>query len=160
MRRLGSWSWLGANAAFAAALVAVLPRNVRAEFDLGALSRTAERSPPEVMPRVLRDSVSVVVDLPRGVPAPEGFISIANGLGVLDLDAGRLRALSRERPELRLEWSPSRRLLMDRADEFAHVSSFRNDTGLTGRGVVVGIVDSGIDPTHPDLRGENGASRI
>ena len=32
--------------------------------------------------------------------------------------------------------------------------------GLTGRGVLVGIVDSGIDYTHPDFCNEDGTSRI
>ena len=33
-------------------------------------------------------------------------------------------------------------------------------TRLTGRGVLVGIVDSGIDYYHPDFRNEDGSSRI
>ena len=33
-------------------------------------------------------------------------------------------------------------------------------SGLTGRGVLVGIVDSGIDYFHPDFRNEDGSSRI
>ena len=32
--------------------------------------------------------------------------------------------------------------------------------GLTGRGVLVGIIDSGVDYTHPDFRSEDGRSRI
>lgn len=30
---------------------------------------------------------------------------------------------------------------------------FENSTGLTGVGVVVGIIDSGIDPNHPEFQG-------
>lgn len=33
-------------------------------------------------------------------------------------------------------------------------------TGLTGSGVYVGIVDSGIDLSHPDFRGEDGTTRV
>ncbi len=148
----------GALALFAFALG--VGREARAELDLGALSRAHERAPRAIQPAVLREPVSVVVEVPSGATAPDGFVSIAGALGVLDLDSARLRALAHERPELRLEWAPARRLLVDRADEFANVSSFRNDTGLTGRGVIVGIIDSGIDPTHPDLRGPDGRSRI
>lgn len=32
--------------------------------------------------------------------------------------------------------------------------------GLTGRGVLVAIIDSGIDYTHPDFRNEDGTTRI
>ena len=159
--RISGWC-LGRALRATASLVVVVATagEARAEFDLGILARAHDRAPGVLAPSVLRGPVSVLVELPSGVRAPEGFVRIAGDLGVLELDAGRLRMLSVERPELRLDWAPPRRLLMDRADEFARVSSFRNDTGLTGRGVVVGIVDSGIDPTHPDLRGTNGRSRI
>jgi len=160
MRARGSCLRLCASAAAVSSLLIGSSSDAHAELDLGALSRVAERTTPGALPRALLDPVSVVVELPAGASPPQGFVSIASGLGVLDLDGARLRALAKARPELRFEWAPPRRLLMDRADEFAHVSSFRNDTGLTGEGVVVGVVDSGIDPTHPDLRGENGRSRI
>ena len=32
--------------------------------------------------------------------------------------------------------------------------------GLTGRGILIGVVDSGVDFFHPDFRNENGSSRI
>ena len=32
--------------------------------------------------------------------------------------------------------------------------------GLTGKGILVGVVDSGVDFFHPDFRNENGSSRI
>jgi subtilisin family serine protease len=34
------------------------------------------------------------------------------------------------------------------------------DFNLTGKGVVVGVIDSGIDYTHPDFRNDDGTSRV
>lgn len=46
--------------------------------------------------------------------------------------------------------------------ESACVSSVQrvSEFGLTGRGVIVGIIDSGIDYTHPDFRNPDGTTRI
>ncbi|MBM4258547.1 MAG: S8 family peptidase [Deltaproteobacteria bacterium] len=50
---------------------------------------------------------------------------------------------------------PSRylRLLMDVAAGKVHVPQFRASSGLNGQGVIVGVVDSGIDPNHPAFAG-------
>lgn len=40
------------------------------------------------------------------------------------------------------------------------ISDVQRDYGLTGKGVIVGIVDSGVDYTHTDLRSEDGSTRI
>ncbi|MFH1437323.1 MAG: S8 family serine peptidase [Pseudomonadota bacterium] len=37
---------------------------------------------------------------------------------------------------------------------------FRRQTGLSGKDVIVGIIDTGIDWTHPDFLGEDGTTRI
>ncbi len=37
---------------------------------------------------------------------------------------------------------------------------FRNDTGLDGSGVIVGVIDSGVDFTHPDFLNPDGTTRI
>ncbi len=132
-----------------------------AAIDLGALAR----SRGGVLPRAVGAQASTIVELPPGAAAPPGFVRIGTtpsgtSLGVLDLGAERLFALATERPELALGWSPPLRLLLDRADGLTFASSFRNTTGLTGKGVVLGIVDTGLDPTHPDLKDASGRSRI
>src|SRR5919199_2305404 len=50
---------------------------------------------------------------------------------------------------------PSRYLrpLMDVAPGKVHLPEFKNASKLSGKGVIVGIVDSGIDPNHPAFQG-------
>lgn len=40
------------------------------------------------------------------------------------------------------------------------IISFKNRTGLTGRGTLIGIIDSGIDYTLPIFKNSNGNSKI
>ena len=57
-------------------------------------------------------------------------------------------------------------LLMDAAIDSIHARNLRaleggaTWSGRTGEGVVVGIVDSGVDPTHSDFRHPDGSSRL
>lgn len=42
---------------------------------------------------------------------------------------------------------------MDVACTNVGIPTFRNNTGLSGKGVIIGIVDSGIDPNHLEFSG-------
>jgi subtilisin family serine protease len=128
----------------------------------------------------LRTAMSQLAASGQGLPrallrSPTGRVPVlaeyAPSLGVSDLlVAGRYRPLwltpeelepfVREHPEVELHWAPPRHTLLDEADDWIGGSAFRNETGLDGAGVVVGIVDTGLDVAHPDLRDEAGKSRV
>jgi subtilisin family serine protease len=131
---------------------------VRADVDLARFVTARARVS---VPRAFGPVVSVVAELPAGESTPRGFVRIGptkDGtlLGTLDLAPSELASVARAHPLLRMGWAPPRRLLLDRVDGLTRASTFRNATGRTGRGVVIGVVDTGIDPTHPDLRGPSG----
>jgi subtilisin family serine protease len=53
----------------------------------------------------------------------------------------------------RITSSKSLQLKMDSAVAKVHLNEFIQSTALTGNGVLIGIVDSGIDPKHPAFHG-------
>jgi subtilisin family serine protease len=60
-----------------------------------------------------------------------------------------LDALSEDPAIQRIKPSRKLKLRMDVAQTAVQVPDFKNKTGLTGKGVIIGIVDSGIDAQHP-----------
>lgn len=70
---------------------------------------------------------------------------------ILPIDS--LDPLSEEPAVHRIKPSRYLRLLMDVAPGKVNLPQFKNTTGLSGKGVIIGIVDSGIDPNHPAFQG-------
>lgn len=64
-----------------------------------------------------------------------------------------LDVLSEEDVIQRIKPSRKLSLRMDVAPGKVKLPDFKSKTGLTGKGVVIGIVDSGIDPKHPAFAG-------
>lgn len=61
-----------------------------------------------------------------------------------------LDALSEEPAIQRIKPSRKMKLRMDVAKKAVHIPEFtKKNNGLTGKGVIIGIIDSGIDPKHP-----------
>jgi len=86
------------------------------------------------------------------------WVSVGDRLGVLRLADGDLPAALLARP--RATWSPPRHLLLDRARAGVRAPTLSLGTTGSGQGVVIGIVDAGVDVSHPDLRNEDGTTRV
>ncbi len=69
------------------------------------------------------------------------------------LPLNSLDPLSEEAVVHRIKPSRKMHLRMDVAKKQVHVTEFQNKTGLSGEKVIIGIVDTGIDPKHPAFEG-------
>ncbi len=69
------------------------------------------------------------------------------------LPINALDVLSEEDTIQRIKPSRKLHLRMDVAPGKVKLPEFKNQTGLTGKGVIIGIIDSGIDPKHPAFAG-------
>lgn len=120
-------------------------------------------APSKVHP--LADSsgrIAVKVHTPPGVdPRSLGLLPLAAGVGTIRLFPSEVEEFGKTHPEVSLSVSPPLQPLLDVSSTWTRVGDFRKSTGLgTGKGVVVGVVDTGIDVTHPDFRNIEGRSRI
>lgn len=89
-----------------------------------------------------------------------GLLPLAPGLASVRLLPEEIDAFVAARKGIRLGWQPPLRPKLDRSTTWSRATTFRSNTGLDGSGVVVGIIDTGIDVTHPDLRNADGSSRV
>lgn len=90
-------------------------------------------------------------------PSRASWLPLAGHHQVLRVPEAELAALVAERG---LRWSPPRHLLMDRARATLRLDAARARGAGSGQGVVIGIVDSGVDVAHPDLRHADGSTRL
>ncbi len=79
---------------------------------------------------------------------------------ILTLNAAQLEALRTFTEIEYIELPKSLFFLLNEALLAACITQVHDRQGLTGAGTAVGIIDSGVDYTHPDFRHSDGASRI
>ena len=149
-----------------------------AQVDLGAFGRVLARQPlpgapapsarlPALFSRGRAGGVPVIVHAPDGASAsrfgtPDGVLDLTSvgEFAVGELSAPRLLELSKAHPSWTFDWAPPRHVLLDRIEGWVHAQSVREQTQTSGKGVVVGIVDTGVDLSHGDLRTATGETRV
>ena len=140
-----------------------------AQVDLGTFGRALSRQPqpkasalavrlPALLARGRGGGVSVIVHAPGRVDAPE--LTPVGDFAVGELSAARLLQLSQANPSWKFDWAPPRHVLLDRIEGWVHAQSVREQTQTSGKGVVVGIVDTGVDLHHGDLRTAEDETRV
>lgn len=154
--------------ATALALLALLaptlaaPLEARAELPAARLARLLAVPGRPLALADARGRVPVTVPIPPGLDAKAlGLLEVAPGIGAIRLEPAALDALTQAHPDLPLAFAPKLRPLLDVSTRlWTHAQSFRAQTGLDGTGVVVGVIDTGIDISHPDFRNKDGSTRI
>jgi subtilisin family serine protease len=102
------------------------------------------------------------IALPRGADAAGlGLLQVAPGVGAIRLFPDEVPSFAAAHPDLALSVSPRFRPLLDVSGEWTHVTQLRAAVaGLDGTGVVVGIIDTGLDVHHPDFIDAAGGTRV
>jgi subtilisin family serine protease len=105
--------------------------------------------------------VGALVALPKGKKAEDyGLEPIVPGIGRLRAPPARIEAFGFAHPELRLEVAPPLHSLLDRAGHWVLADVARSVRGADGKGVMVGVADTGLDVTNPEMLDANGKSRV
>lgn len=105
--------------------------------------------------------VPILVPLPNGVSASSrGLLEVAPGFGAIHLPPSDIGAFEALHPDLRMLTSPPRHKMLDLSFKTVNNRAYTNTAGFDGEGVVVGIIDTGLDVLHPDFRDADGNTRV
>ncbi|HYQ17852.1 MAG TPA: S8 family serine peptidase, partial [Polyangiaceae bacterium] len=143
------------------ALLCSLAPHASAQLELGSALRSLRHSGTREVPSALLgpgNRVALLAEYPADSALSE--LLVGGRYRPIWLTPGELTSFVDDHPELKLHWAPRRRTLLDDAQRWVGAATFRNTTGLSGKGVVVGIIDTGLDVRHGDLRAPDGASRV
>jgi subtilisin family serine protease len=117
---------------------------------LGLVSTEAAAKPPRIVVFVHCDEGAAVEDLSgAGVEINQAEGGVRTGI----VDLAALNELSENPAVSRIVPARRLRLLMDVAKPKVGIPAFRKTTNLSGKGVVIGIVDTGIEADHPAFAG-------
>jgi subtilisin family serine protease/phosphatidylserine/phosphatidylglycerophosphate/cardiolipin synthase-like enzyme len=86
--------------------------------------------------------------------------SIVDNIATIEAPVSVVKALVDEPSIIYMEASAPLSLELDKTIPDIRVDQVRKNFALKGKGVIIGIIDTGIDFTHPDFRNPDGSSRI
>ena len=105
--------------------------------------------------------VGALVAVPRGKTAADyGLEPVAPGIGRLRAPPARIEDFGFAHPDLRIEVAPPLHPLLDRAGQWVFADVARRERGADGKGVMVGVADTGLDVTNPEMIDADGKSRV
>ena len=137
-----------------------VPESIREKSENLSAGYNTEDNLWQVIVRYSGDWSSIWNTL-TGVSPTEGFSVLFGGYAIAEVTESQLQQLS-QHP--RVEFIEKPKALSFTVYEGNLASCIppvqRTPYNLTGRGIVVGVVDSGIDIFHPDFRNEDGTTRI
>ena len=139
--------------------LSVVTSHASAQLELGGALRALKAAGHRSLPQALvRDKVAILAEYPANSGVTE--LLVAGRYRPLWLTPEAIETFAADHPHVQLHWAPPRQPLVDEAQRWVGAKAFRTETGSSGRGVVIGVVDTGIDVRHPDLRSADGKSRI
>ena len=105
--------------------------------------------------------IGALVAVPRGKRADDyGLEAVAPGIGRLRAPQARIEAFGFQHPDLRMEIAPPLHTLLDRAGQWVLSDVARSQRGADGKGVLVGVADTGLDVENPEMQDANGKTRV
>jgi subtilisin family serine protease len=101
--------------------------------------------------------IPVSVTLPANTSAEAlGLGPFGDGTASMRLTPAEAIAFGAAHPDMEMFVGPPLRPLLDKSRAWTGATVFRDETGFDGKGVAVGVIDTGIDILHPDFRGVGG----
>jgi subtilisin family serine protease len=140
-----------------------LGSNAKGQIDLGAIKAQSPQSAYSQFKAAGSNHVPLMIRVPYAETddaANERFIPLSQGLFATYQTPEDLSALVAKHGSWRWIWSPPRHLLLDRVVTNVHADTALQTFNRTGRNVIVGIVDTGIDLRHADMRTADGHTRV
>lgn len=106
-------------------------------------------------------TVGALVAVPKGQrPADYGLEEVAPGIGRLRAVPAKIEDFGFAHPDLRVEVFPPLHMLMNRVGQWVGSTRARTERGADGSGVLVGVADTGLDVTHPEMLDSAGNTRV